>query len=352
MISQDTISSAVEIGVLTAEQAAQLIALENQRRAGGAEPEDDEKLRFISGFGDIFVVIGLALFLGAAWYFARQIGNPLIASAGVATLSWLLAEFFTRRRRMALPSIVLLLTFSIAVLFVSSDAIGHITGQTNFWNGWTYAPSQTWGITYAAAACVTALAIAVHYARFRVPITVAAGTGAAVLAVLALVSANIPVAGKLALFVLGTGVFALAMYYDLSDPQRVTRRTDIAFWLHMLAAPMIVHPLVASIRNNSFLDQTTAIESLAVFFVLGLVALAIDRRALLVSGLIYAGTSFAVLLKATGLTGDAATPATMLTLGAFVLALSAAWQGLRAIVLNLLPATLTRRLPHQPVSKA
>ena len=48
------------------------------------------------------------------------------------------------------------------------------------------------------------------------------------------------------LLLCGLAVFALAMRFDLSDPKRQTRRTDIAFWLHMLAAPLIVHPLAAA----------------------------------------------------------------------------------------------------------
>ena len=39
--------------------------------------------------------------------------------------------------------------------------------------------------------------------------------------------------------VLGIGVFLFAMRWDSSDPARVTRRSDVAFWLHLLAAPMI-----------------------------------------------------------------------------------------------------------------
>ena len=44
-------------------------------------------------------------------------------------------------------------------------------------------------------------------------------------------------------FVAGLGVFAFAMRWDMTDPQRETRRSDVAFWLHLLAAPMIAHPL-------------------------------------------------------------------------------------------------------------
>ena len=71
----------------------------------------------------------------------------------------------------------------------------------------------------------------------------------------------------------------------------MTRRTDIAFWLHLLAAPLIVHPLIAAIADTTAaqLDTNAAVAILAIFLGLGLVSLIIDRRALLVSGLTYAG---------------------------------------------------------------
>ncbi len=43
----------------------------------------------------------------------------------------------------------------------------------------------------------------------------------------------------------GLAVFAAAMAFDISDRERVTRRADCAFWLHLLAAPLIVHSLVS-----------------------------------------------------------------------------------------------------------
>src|SRR3546814_10333745 len=41
----------------------------------------------------------------------------------------------------------------------------------------------------------------------------------------------------------GLGVFTLAMWWDRSDRVRQTRRSDVAFWIHLLAAPMIAHPI-------------------------------------------------------------------------------------------------------------
>ena len=49
--------------------------------------------------------------------------------------------------------------------------------------------------------------------------------------------------GLAIVFVLGLGVFAFAMWWDMSDRERRTRRSDVAFWLHLAAAPLIAHPI-------------------------------------------------------------------------------------------------------------
>src|SRR5882724_1866961 len=116
MIASEILAKGVEQGIISAEQAERLRALEDVREPPElpASP-DDEQLRFIGGFSDVFVTIGLAMFLGAIGFFAAQIGGGFGASIVIAAAAWLLAEFFTRLRRMALPSIVLLIVFACAV---------------------------------------------------------------------------------------------------------------------------------------------------------------------------------------------------------------------------------------------
>ena len=50
---------------------------------------------------------------------------------------------------------------------------------------------------------------------------------------------------------LGVGIFLFAMWWDSSDRARLTRRADVAFWLHLLAAPMIVHPIFTLLGLNN-----------------------------------------------------------------------------------------------------
>ena len=50
------------------------------------------------------------------------------------------------------------------------------------------------------------------------------------------------IVGLVFVLIAGLGVFTLAMWWDRSDRVRQTRRSDVAFWLHLLAAPMIAAP--------------------------------------------------------------------------------------------------------------
>lgn len=355
MISQDVLKVAVERGVLDTDQVTRLNDLAREMAAQAAEePDDPEKLRFVAGFSDIFVTIGLLLFTGGIAYLAQAAADDVGMWLAVAASTWALTEFFTRRRRMALPSIVLLILFSLSAFGALNWLIalggGHRPSPGFLGLGLdTIRPLGT-----ALAAFLTTLAVAVHYWRFRVPITVGAGAAALVVAAVYFLTAAAPEFTETYLnwiiLMAGLIVFAVGMRFDLSDPARATRRTDIAFWLHLLAAPLVVHPLVGSpLGGARLLDSATAFGVLAIFLALGAVAVIIDRRAMLASGLIYAGVAFERLIRQTGLT-DQIVPLTLLAVGAFVLLLSAGWRPVRKALLALLPDRLARALPHPSIS--
>ncbi|MCZ8184918.1 MAG: hypothetical protein O9308_00930 [Beijerinckiaceae bacterium] len=349
MISEESLEQAVARGLIGPDQARALRMIEADRRKAEFEPvPDHERLRFITGFGDIFVVIGLGLFASALGYFLIESFGPMAGFAGLAVTAWLLAEQFSRRRRMALPSIVLLLGFAVAVFAAFNGLFGWLTSPK------AVALSKA-GLDFdrpapaALAALATAGLVALHYWRFRVPITVAAGVAALVAALFGLVATISPAFAEAALtpliLIAGIGVFALAMRFDAKDLQRQTRKTDIAFWLHLLAAPMIVHSLIALVFGGVGKIQTGAAFGLiALFLALALVALLIDRRAILVSGLVYAGIAFGQVFKVSGIT-NAVVPATLLVLGGFILILSAGWQPIRRLVLAPMPARIRLALP-------
>src|SRR5690606_28359919 len=152
----------------------------------------------------------------------------------------------------------------------------------------------TMAIVASGIALITAGATWLHWKRFMVPITVAAGTAAlaatAVALVLSIVGASASPDLVMALVLIaGLGVFTLAMWWDRSDRVRQTRRSDVAFWLHLLAAPMIAHPIfhLLGVTQGDNITSVAAVMVVGIYILFGLIALAIDRRALLVSALAY-----------------------------------------------------------------
>jgi len=303
-----------------------------------ADP-DDEKLRLVTGFNDIFVTIGVVMFLGALGYLLSGL-ELAISAAAIAGAAWGLAEFFTRVRRMALPSIVLLVIF-VGAVFIAVLGLSGAGALSSLWRADT-APGPV-----LIGGVAAAIAAGLHWYRFHVPITVAAGVAAVAAMLLALCRLAAP--GLLEdhpipiFLTVGLCIFALAMWFDSSDLKRQTRRTDIAFWLHLLAAPLIVHPLLMGVMKG---DPTVgeASQVIVAFVLLAVVALVIDRRAMLVSCLIYLAYAAGTLIQAAGAQSSSFAFST-LAVGAVVLMLSAAWRPLRRAFVGLLPDTLRQRLP-------
>ena len=145
---------------------------------------------------------------------------------------------------------------------------------------------------------------------------------------------------------LGIGMFLFAMRWDSSDPARVTRRSDVAFWLHLLAAPMIVHPVFTLLGLND--GNATIGEGLVVvllYVVLGITALAIDRRALLVSSLAYVLFALQSMFRQFGAV-ELNVALTALVIGSALLLLSAFWHQARRMVVSPLPTGLRSKLPN------
>jgi len=347
MYTDADLDSAVAAGALNADAATAFRA----HVAAVREPQaaDEEQFRLLTGFNDIFVTIAAVLLLVAVGWIGAELeilgsdrSSPL-AGAFVAIVSWSLAEFFTLRRRMALPSIVLLLAF-VGGSFAAVMAI--LAGIID-------ASSATMGaIATAIAAAVAAGAAAMHWRRFHVPITIAAGAAALAALLVSLVIGLLGASGGIedvatlaTLFAAGLAIFAFAMWWDVSDPRRRTRRSDVAFWLHLLAAPMIVHPIFWMLGLlGGGATPAQALLVIALYIAMGAVALAIDRRALLVSALAYVLYALSLLFREFGAV-SLSVALTALVIGSALLLLSAFWQNARAIVLRWLPDHWTARLP-------
>lgn len=363
MYSEDDIQSAVHAGAITPQAAEALRTHVSSLHAAPAV--DEEHFRLISGFNDIFVSIACLLVIFAAAAVGSTTVSGWLGGLLVAVASWLMAEAFTRRRRMALPSIILLLGFVFGLAFAASGGLAQTipqhsvpmtyfnrwSGETDHWIRWEHYPWQKalFLLVGAGAAGIGAL---IHWRRFRVAITIAAGVGAlAVLALAAIVAlrdqplSDNPLVAPAALLC-GLATFAYAMRWDMSDRERTTQRADIAFWLHLVAAPLIAHPLFywMGVLDGNNVGLMTALGVLAIYLGFAVVAIAIDRRALLVSALLYVLIALAQLFRLYGAV-QLNFALTALVIGSALLALSAFWPSLRRALIRLLPIAARKRLP-------
>lgn len=362
MYSQQELDDAVAAGVISPEAADALRAhVAGQRSTAIA---DEEHFRLITGFNDIFVSIAAAILLFAVGWIGQSVGQAtgmfisdhgetgpsFLAPLLVAVTAWGLALFFTAKRRMALPSILLLLAFVGGVLATSAFLLVEIIGPDRFNGPGQLLPATVGGISAAIAAGAAWL----HWRRFHVPITVAAGAAAVAGLFLAIIIGIVqPGSSEAAknlilgfVLLLGIGVFLFAMWWDASDRARTTRRSDVAFWLHLLAAPMIAHPIFTLIGlNKGTVGTGEALLVVGLYVLFGLTALAIDRRALLVSALAYVLYALTELFKQFGAV-ELNVALTALIIGSALLLLSAYWHQARKLVVARLPSTIQARLPE------
>lgn len=354
MYSEEDLRGAVASGAISAQAADALRAHVTSGRFTPAT--DEENFRLINSFNDIFVTIAAVLLLvamaGIGQAFTPDIdGPPPFSGLLIAGTAWVLAELFTKKRRMALPSIVLLLAF-VGGVFVTLIGFGIMAlgGGDNI-----DPQGQTLALVIASAsALLTAAATWVHWQRFKVPITVAAGAAAVAATVMTALGAAFGLANAdnaqnvllPMVFMGGLAIFAYAMRWDISDRARTTRRSDVAFWLHLLAAPMIAHPLFywLGVTGGQDISPAGAVGVLCVYIAMGLVALMVDRRALLVSALAYVLVTLTSLFDRFGAV-ELNVALTALVIGSALLTLSAFWTPIRQALVRLLPGSMQQKLP-------
>ncbi|WP_394151627.1 hypothetical protein [Loktanella salsilacus] len=347
MIDRDDLRAATAAGVISEAQAVSLTALaQNRHAAQTGLRQIDEPFELFKGFNEIFIVVGLCI-LAAGWsatfglFLTQQAASALAIGALTAAVIWALSEYFVRHRRMVAPSIVLCIFFAITALgtFTAHFAEPFMVMQRDL-------TSLPW-----PAICAT-FAVLIYWGRFRVPFALAVvAVGIFAIAILfAAIARGTPAtwtemfklsaSGPFAwiTLIVGFAVFAVAMWFDMSDPHRVTRRSSNGFWLHLVAAPALVNTIALSL-----LDQGSATSNLILLGVLAFfaaVAIVIDRRSFLIAAIGYIVTLSLTVFEP----GNVATP--ILILGIALLALGAFWQPIRAILLRPLAGVLPlHRLP-------
>lgn len=352
-LSVDRLAAAVNAGILSEHQADRLAEFWTSADATGAPGmdlpfADREEVRFVRGFHDVFITIGLVILL-AGLTFGLQVVLPAWAVAAVdAVAIWVLAEIFTKRMRLALPSFFLSIVFLPAFF---AAAFGMVVDHDLSFLDMPDWIEQHESMFVLPAILLVIVATVVFYLRFKVPVGLATITASVLflLAFLTEMAAPGLIAGHgVAVFLLfGLITFGLAMYYDARDPRRETLDSDKAFWLHLLAAPLIVHSILAFV-SKLYGDGSIAysVTVISLFLALAVVALIVDRRALLVSAMSYLGFAIGYLIAEASVSGEAAIAVTLLLLGGFILLIGSGWRILRRGLLRPFAGhALLRHLP-------
>ncbi|KMW58914.1 Branched-chain amino acid ABC-type transport system, permease component [Candidatus Rhodobacter oscarellae] len=349
MIERKDLQAAVSAGIVTESQAASLAALADSRRGARENlAPGDEPFELFKGFNEIFIVVGLVI-LAMGWIAVTgvSIGTNLGGTMGRITLYavigagvlWALAEYFIRRRRMVAPAIAL------TVLFAGNAAAG-----LNAWLAQPFMVMQNDLTSIPLPLLLTTAAVFVFWFRFRVPVALAFVALGLFAAAVVQSAAGGEAPGDLRDFfllsagsnfawltlALGVATFAVAMMFDMSDPHRVTRRAANGFWLHVIAAPAIVNTIALTLLSS---DSAGAMGLLIAFLgLIALIAMIIDRRSFLITGVGY------VVAVATTVGDAGGTAMAILILGITLLMLGAFWERIRAVLLRGLA-------PFLPLSK-
>ncbi len=301
---------------------------------------DEENFKLINSFNDIFVVISSLLFLFSLRWVLNDAQNK-IGYFIFPIVAWGLSEIFVRKKKMLLPGIVLLIAF-IGGVFVLCLELSPFKGVE------LELVKNKENLIFASF--VTTISAYFHWVRFRVPITVALNVILLYVFLLSIILSAFPTLLKdhaTCIFLLfGVMAFALAMFWDCTDIHRTTYKSDVAFWLHLTSAPLIIHPIFSifdALKNHGEVSNIIIIIILYIF--LSLIAIIINRRGFMVSSLIYViyAVSSVLSVSVENSYGLALTGAWV---GGALLLLSIYWHQIRKRLLGLLPKLFRIYLAH------
>ena len=338
-VTQGDLRAAVAAGMVSEAQAASVQALAAQRLAG-APARDDEAFELFRGFAEIFISVGLLILMSGIMGLAAMSGDALVLSIVGIVLSMGLARYFTLKRRMVLPSIVLVCGYALAVLVLLGWLVlSNMTTQT----GLRGSLLTVFGGTLAA--------LLLWYRIFRLPFTMLLIGLSGLMVMLAVAAPYETMAflgrqdfdvmfdlwqgSRLAFttLVFGLAAAAAGLWFDMRDPHRLGRYSASAFWLHLLAAPAIVNTLAQTALGLVGAAQFVAMA--CVLVVMTIFALVIDRRSFLTAGLGYLAWLIWALASRSGEGLD--WPVVLILIGGAVTALGAWWVPLRARLMRALP---------------
>ena len=152
-MTAEQITAALEAGIISAAQAETMLVQLEPKPSNNAAIGDEENLRFIRGFSDIFIAIGVGLLMLGLSAMAAIFGGGIVF-IGAAVLAALMAEYFGRKKRSHLPTLITALAFLIFTLKGASSLFG---------------ASPLGGNMFVAM--ITLIAMGLFYWRVRLPLS-------------------------------------------------------------------------------------------------------------------------------------------------------------------------------------
>ena len=122
------ISKALEAGIIDAAQAK---ALRKKLAIPNSHPEpnlqaaligDEENMRFVRSFSDVFISNGIGLLALGMFTSIGIFGGGISYLAGAALL-WVMCEYFGRKKRAHLPTLLLAFAYLIFAMFIYFNVI-------------------------------------------------------------------------------------------------------------------------------------------------------------------------------------------------------------------------------------
>lgn len=337
----EQITAALDAGIISQSQADAMRTQLTSETKTGSTIGNEENLRFIRGFSDIFIAIGVGLLMLGLSAMSALFGGGL-AYLGAAVLAALMAEYFGRKKRSHLPTLITALGFLVFTLKGADILLGG---------------------SPIMAALIALIAMSLFYWRVRLPFCIALITLAALTLGLNILSNIAPdfVRSQFGWVMALGGLICLAggVFYDSKDLHRTTRFSDNAFWLHLTAAPLLIHGAVLELVKTQTtqvlgfvpvidVSQGDALIMLVIVGIVTIIGLVLNRRALIVSSLFYALIAVGYLLTKSGVSLSLALTLTLILIGAAIVLLGVGWHPVRNAIIKFLPKSRFIPIPYDP----
>jgi hypothetical protein len=322
MIPKQRLQQAADKGIIQNNQIEPLFEFFHDKNLE-TTTNQEEPLRFTRSFGDVFIAFGIGILIFSINMLELSLYEYLVPVIGFI----LIAEWLVRVRKLALPGMAIL----IGILFFVHRAINIGSEQSAIWS--------------FALIAATSLAF---YVRYKMPFSLLPLAGALISIAILMIGQQV-LSDPIIFSILGLAVFSVAMLFDSQDTKRETHLSDSAFWLHLLASPLIVHGAMLSmlLGDNNWL-QAIDKEIIIVIFFIGflLLALLLDRRAMLISTQMYMIYALIQLVQGQFSNSQNLIIYILMALGVFIIFFGTFWYRTRRLIFGFMSGnTLSRYLP-------